>query len=135
MTIDEIRDFIAAAQGHGMNEAFIQRGSRSLRVSGLKSGQPVEAVERPQATVSPSNPVVRAEQVGILRLRHPSGAGEALAPGRVFKKGECLAFLEVGPTLKPVVAPEDGTVEELVAADGDVIGYGAPLFRYVAAGK
>ena len=133
MTIDEIREFIAAAQRHGMNEAFVQRGSRSLRLGGLNCERPTEAAEPLPAMTGPGNPVIRAGQIGVLRLRHPSGAGDPLGPGRAFKKGECLAFLEVGPCLKPVLAPESGRVEEMGAADGDVIGYGAPLLRYVQA--
>ena len=130
MTIDEIREFVALAQRHGMEEAVIQRGPCSLRLSGLDRGREAELAGPPPATIEPEDPTIRAGRVGVLRLRHPSAAGESLGSGRAFRTGEFIAYLEVGPCLTPVVAPVDGVVEAMLAAEGDVVGYGAPLLRY-----
>ncbi|NVN13100.1 hypothetical protein HUK84_18515, partial [Nguyenibacter vanlangensis] len=39
-----------------------------------------------------------------------------------------LGFVEIGPALLPIVAPRDGVVQAVLAADGAPIGYHAPAF-------
>ena len=58
----------------------------------------------------------------------PGGAPFA-APGRQVKKGETLCLIEAMKMMSQVPAPADCVVEEVLAADGEAVGYGAPLFR------
>jgi len=45
------------------------------------------------------------------------------------RAGDPLGLLRIGALLIAVVAPRDGVVDRMLAADGALVGYGAPLAR------
>lgn len=72
--------------------------------------------------------IVRANALGVVRLRHPSQAGAGLMAGARLQAGESAIFLESRGVIKAVDAPIDGEVTQLFVADGDRADYGMPLF-------
>jgi len=73
--------------------------------------------------------VVRAPGPGIFLDRHPLRDG-AMAPiGSEIVAEAPLGFLQVGPLLRPVPASQTGTVTDVLAQPGTVVGYGTPLFN------
>ncbi|MFJ2363464.1 acetyl-CoA carboxylase biotin carboxyl carrier protein [Pseudomonas sp. NPDC087697] len=73
--------------------------------------------------------IVSAPGMGILRLRHPQRDDPFIAPGANVEKGQVIAFLQNGVLLDEVTADRAGRVICVLAEDGDLIGYGQPLFE------
>lgn len=71
---------------------------------------------------------VRAEALGILRWARPPQPSTVPAPGDAVRAGQSLALLQVGETYTAVAAPCDGSIESVLAAEGERIDYGRPLF-------
>ncbi len=69
---------------------------------------------------------VKAPIIGFFRDRHPAAA-EATplsSEGRTLEAGAIVGFVEVGPVLLPVIAPEAAVIAEVLARAGDLVGYG-----------
>lgn len=75
----------------------------------------------------PEVATVTAASVGVFLHRHPLRQDALAAPGARVRSGQALGLLQIGSLLLLVPAPADATVHELLAADGAVVGYGAPL--------
>lgn len=100
---------------------------RRDREAGPQPASPVQSdTERADA---PGPLTVKAPSVGVFRHAHPMH-GEALArPGQDVRAGEAVGLMEVGTLLVHVTVPRDGVVLDVLAEDGEVVGYGAPLVR------
>ena len=60
----------------------------------------------------------------------PAPGEEAFAaPGKQVKKGETLCLIEAMKMMSEIPAPADCVVEEVLARDGEAVGFGEPLFR------
>jgi acetyl-CoA carboxylase biotin carboxyl carrier protein len=92
-----------------------------------------EAAASNLAAVDGARPVIRAPSVGVFRERHPTNDTPLIAPGHTVEPGEVIALIQVGMLLLHVLAPTGGVVTDVLAADGDVVGYGAPLFKMTEA--
>jgi len=64
-----------------------------------------------------------------LELRKPEPAPFVQVGGRV-DKGATLCLIEAMKTMSEVPAPCDLIVEALLAEDGELVGFDAPLVRY-----
>lgn len=73
--------------------------------------------------------VVRASAPGAFLCRHPLRERAIIAIGEEIHAGDPLGFLQVGPLLLPVRAPVTGTVTDVLAQHGRIVGYGVPLFE------
>ena len=51
------------------------------------------------------------------------------APGKQVKKGETLCLIEAMKMMSEIPAPADCVVEEVLARDGEAVGFGEPLLR------
>ena len=88
-----------------------------------------EAAFEPAAAPTAADPptTVTAPSVGVFLHSHPMREDALAAPGIPVQVGQTLGLLQIGPLLLPILAPAAGTVLELLAAHGAVVGYGAPL--------
>ena len=83
-----------------------------------------DAIRQQQPTL-----FVRASAPGAFLCRHPLRERAIIAIGEQVHAGDPLGFLQVGPLLLPVRAPLAGTVTDVLAQHGTIVGYGAPLFE------
>lgn len=74
--------------------------------------------------------VIAAPACGKLLYSHPLATAGAFGSA---KKGEAVAYLQVGPLVSAIAAPFDGFVHERVADDGAIVGYGTVILRFVEA--
>jgi acetyl-CoA carboxylase biotin carboxyl carrier protein len=102
----------------------------TLRLLHDGSSVKIQDVDEADATRScGAGLVVRAPTVGIFLDHHPL-CERPLAPiGADVLADMPMGFLQVGPLLTPVSAPQGGTVTDVLAEHGKVVGYGAPLFE------
>jgi acetyl-CoA carboxylase biotin carboxyl carrier protein len=108
----------------------------------LTTGQEVIRLRRDLGTrlasatveAEPSPSTVSAPSVGVFRLAHPCGSAPLVQLGQRVDEGDPVGLMQVGALLVHVVAPHAGTVLEILAEDGSLVGYGAALVRLTKAG-
>ena len=87
----------------------------------------------PSLPSTPAPPVpglsVTASCPGVFLLRHPLRDEPLAVPGQAVTAGTVLGLLRAGPLLVAVAAPVAGVLLAVEAAEGDLVGYGTPLFR------
>ena len=72
---------------------------------------------------------VNAPLVGTFYAAPAPGEEAFAAPGKQVKKGETLCLIEAMKMMSEIPAPADCVVEEVLARDGEAVGFGEPLFR------
>jgi acetyl-CoA carboxylase biotin carboxyl carrier protein len=102
----------------GLLELRTPQGTLRLRRDGSKV-----------VATTASHITVAASSVGVFRHGHPLRAAPLAPPGTRVRAGDPLGLLRIGALLIAVVAPRDGVVDRMLAADGALVGYGAPLAR------
>ena len=75
---------------------------------------------------------VSASSVGVFLHGHPLGRAALVRAGERVSAGQVLGLLKIGALLLPVEAPQDGIVQQPLAADGATVGFGTPLFEMSA---
>ena len=75
---------------------------------------------------------IRSPSVGIFRTHHPMKSEPLAEPGRAVAAGDVVGLIQIGSLYVHVPAPAAGTVTASIAADGAVVGYGAPLTEFHA---
>ncbi len=72
---------------------------------------------------------VQAPRVGVFYAAPAPGEAPFAAPGQTVKKGETLGLIEAMKMMSEIPAPADCVVEEVLAQDGEAVGFHDPLFR------
>ncbi|CAN7189940.1 hypothetical protein LJR030_000418 [Rhizobium sp. LjRoot30] len=127
MSGSEVETLQALMRRHGIAEVLYEdaKGRVSLpvgRSAALPSPEPAARISRAK---------IQAPHAGLFRLRHPLDDAPAAAAPRPVRKGDIVAYLQVGALLRPVVAPQDGRIGQPLVAEGAVTGYCSPLFAYL----
>jgi acetyl-CoA carboxylase biotin carboxyl carrier protein len=84
----------------------------------------------PEGTAEP----IVAPFLGVFLARHPLRHAPATAPGTRHRRGDVIGFLRVGPALVAVHAPFDGVMQDVLASEGETVGFGATLFAMIPFG-
>ena len=87
------------------------------------------AAPAPAAPKAEEGEVVKAPLVGTFYVAPAPGEPPFAAPGKQLKKGETMCLIEAMKMMSEVPAPADCVVEEVLAADGEPVGYDAHLYR------
>lgn len=88
---------------------------------------PAEPVREQEA--QPEGAVIRAPLVGTFCAASAPGAAPFAPVGTAVKKGQTVCILEAMKMMSEVPAPVDGVIAEVLAADGELVGFDQPLFR------
>lgn len=88
-----------------------------------ETAAPAAAAEQDQGET------VNAPLVGTFYAAPAPGEEAFAAPGKQVKKGETLCLIEAMKMMSEIPAPADCVVEEVLARDGEAVGFGEPLFR------
>ena len=73
---------------------------------------------------------IRAPAIGHVLWRHKLHAAPLAPPGTRVRAGQIVALLQIGPLLRPVLAPADGIVGAPCIEAGTLAGYGTPLLDF-----
>lgn len=114
--LDDLLDRMLTA---GLSELAVQQGEVRI-VMRLSAEIPAGSASKPVP--------VRTESIGTFRAAHPRRPAGAIKPGDDVPKGIALGYLEAGATLTAIVSPVSGTLSEVIAADGDLLGFGSHVF-------
>ena len=109
------------------DECICLRRAPVQMVQAAPAAAPAASV--PAAPRAEEGDVVKAPLVGTFYIAPAPGEAPFAAPGKQLKKGETMCLIEAMKMMSEVPAPADCVVEEVLAADGEPVGYDAPLFR------
>ena len=73
--------------------------------------------------------LVKAPLVGTFYAAPSPGEAPFVTPGKQVRKGDPLCVIEAMKMMSELGAPADCVVAEVLAKDGEAVGFGAPLFR------
>lgn len=123
VTPDDVARIAAAAERAGVAALDLVLGAcrLSLRWDGPAALPP----PAPEPDMRPAP--IRAPAAGVFRPLHPALPPGSAAP-RPVSAGAVVAFLQVGACLRPVLAAAAGMPGPALVRDGDLVGYGTPLF-------
>jgi acetyl-CoA carboxylase biotin carboxyl carrier protein len=102
--------------------------ARTLRLLHDDTRVTVETVDGPEGLCQPAL-IVRAQAPGRFLQQHPLRDRAIAAIGEDVAADAPLGLLQIGPLLLPVSAPSTGTVTDVLAEHGAIVGYGTPLFE------
>ncbi len=126
MTLEEIEACIRLIERHGVSEFSLSRDGEMLTLRQSAAPPP-----RPAATLARSaSATIQAPAVGVFRAAHPADGERWAAGTQAVQPGEIVAFLQVGPCLRPVAAVDAGVLGASLVADGALVGFGADLFEF-----
>ena len=122
---------------YGLMERFASSGLTELdwrredeRVTLRRAPAQVIQAAAPAAPVVPAAPAAPAAAAAPAAPEAEEGdLVRAPLVGTQVKKGETLCLIEAMKMMSEVPAPADCVVEEVLAADGEPVGYHDPLFR------
>ena len=89
----------------------------------------IAAAPVPAAPAAETGETVQAPLVGVFYAAPAPGEAPFAAPGQTVKKGETLCLIEAMKMMSEIPAPADCVVEEVLAQDGEAVGFHDPLFR------
>ena len=72
---------------------------------------------------------VKSPIVGIFYAAPAENAAPYVSIGDTVKKGQTLCIIEAMKLMNEIAAEEDGVISEICVTDGQVVEYGAELFR------
>lgn len=111
-------DLLKRMQAAGLTELEVQQGDTkiAMRLGTTPAVMP--------GTTTP----VHTQSLGIFRASHPRRKASEQKLGQKVPKGTVLGYLEAASTLTAITASTTGTIIAILAADGDLLGYGAHVF-------
>lgn len=124
--LDALRDALLRA---GSVALELDLGGTRLRMVPGGCGGGGEGVSADPAPAPPPARGIDSDGPGRLRLADPAGGAPFVTEGATVRDGQLVALLEVGAALLPVHARASGRIAAVLAADGEIVGYGTPLFR------
>ncbi|SFH99556.1 Biotin carboxyl carrier protein [Bosea sp. OK403] len=137
MEIAEIEQLLRWLEEAGLDSIEIEGPEHGLRLRLQRDAGSAEAGE--PSAVEPSGSserrrddateIVAARGPGQFQDRHPAREKAFVRVGDSVCSGDILALIRTGPVYAPVTAPRDGRVEQILAAAGDLVGFGSLLFR------
>lgn len=124
-----IEQIVQLLKRHSLETFEFEQAGACLRLT-LGGVSPASAsASTPVSPNLEAREIVSAPGMGVLRLSHPQRDEPFIAPGANVEKGQVMAFLQNGVVLDEVTADRAGRVTSVLAAEGDLIGYGQPLFE------
>lgn len=73
---------------------------------------------------------ITAPLVGTFYVAPSPDKDPYVQPGDHVKKGDTVCLLEAMKMMSDVTAPCDCVIDEIMAVDGELVSFGAPLIRY-----
>jgi acetyl-CoA carboxylase biotin carboxyl carrier protein len=138
MELNELQQLVACLEASGFHSLELSRPDGRVKLTVSKSNEVrIEALADATAHVvsgdspqkSPGGINVTAGSAGIYLATHPMRSSPWVALGSAVKKHDVLGLLKIGPIYAPITAPADGVVTQILASDGVLVGFGAPVLE------
>ena len=145
MNIKEIKELITIVEKSGLTTFELTQGDVRLvlKKEGAQPTTAAPAAAKPAVLMPDAAPpapvpilpaddgaaVVTSPVIGTFYRAAEPGAEPYASKGSVVKTGDVLGIVEVMKLFNEVKAESAGTIEEVLAEDGQMVEYGQPLFR------
>lgn len=108
----------------------MKKQEKKLSISGETEGSAIELPVQPQAEIKalPEGKQVKAPLVGTFYNAPSPDAEPYVKAGDRVQKGQILGIIEAMKLMNEIESEYDGVVEEILAANGQMVEYGQPLF-------
>ncbi|GIT39210.1 MAG: acetyl-CoA carboxylase biotin carboxyl carrier protein subunit [Gammaproteobacteria bacterium] len=132
MDLRKIKKLIELVEESDVRELEVKSGEESIRISRGEVGR--EANPRPTDKVVSAPPrveghVVAAPMAGTFYRSPAPGEGAFVAEGDTVSVGQVLCIIESMKMMNQIEADCEGTVVEILVANGHAIESGTPLMR------
>ena len=136
MNESEIRKYAGLMKELGLTGLEITEKDQTVRLE--RSGVPLKAEalpdaaaleQKPKQEISDDTISVRSSFVGVFYAAPAENAAPYVAVGDRVKKGQPLCLVEAMKLMNEITAEEDGMIDQICAANGQVVEYGTELFR------
>lgn len=136
MELQELYGLMERFASSGLTELEWRQGDEAvkLRREAAPTVRAAQTVPEAPSAVPPApkaeeGETVKAPLVGVFYAAPAPGEAPFAAPGARLKKGEPLCLIEAMKMMSEIPAPADCVVEEVLAQDGEPVGFGDGLFR------
>ena len=104
--------------------------AREIPATGQHSVPAAETAPGPEAAEAeePDENIVRSPMVGIFYEAQAPGKPSFVELGQTVKKGDVLCIIEAMKIMNQVESEKAGVVSRIMAANGEPVEYGQPLF-------
>ncbi|MGZ3306433.1 MAG: acetyl-CoA carboxylase biotin carboxyl carrier protein [Asticcacaulis sp.] len=82
------------------------------------------------ATATPPKDAIKSPMVGTVYLQPQPGSPAFIKVGDKVKQGQTLLIIEAMKTMNPIPSPREGTVSEILVADGQPVEFGEALVAF-----
>jgi acetyl-CoA carboxylase biotin carboxyl carrier protein len=108
----------------------MKKQEKKLSISGEAEGSAIELPVQPQAEIKtlPEGKQVKAPLVGTFYNAPSPDAEPYVKAGDRVQKGQILGIIEAMKLMNEIESEYDGVVEEILAANEQMVEYGQPLF-------
>ena len=140
MTRNDIQELMTHFDASGLTYLEVETGDGRVKMKkaavggaisspGLSAGAAMMPETAPAPVKTEAGTVVRAPLVGVFYAAPAPGESPFVQVGQTVKRGDILCLVEAMKMLNEIPAPAGGVIEEVLAQDGALVGFDAPLFR------
>lgn len=130
--VTELDDILTLMIASGLSHLTFSDGKDSLSMRLGDAGESrLSTPDRPMTVAAPET--ISTVSMGRLAFAHPGRHDDALTEGHVVTSGQAIAYVIAGHAITAVVATKPGALGRRLRDDGDIVGYGTPVFEFIAA--
>ena len=132
LTVTDLDDILAGMMAAGLSHLSYSDGrdSISMRLDST-AAVPSSASSAPPASQPET---ILTTSMGRLAFAHPGRPQDIAAEGRMVGAGQAVAYVISGHAITAVAVQEPGTLGRRLRDEGDIVGYGTPVFEFAAHG-
>lgn len=138
MDLNELQQLIASLEASGLRSLELCRPGERVKLTLCENNEVLiesgdtAAAPSPAAVNSPAGPAsttLLTESAGFFLAAHPMRNKPWVSVGDTVKKNDVLGLLKIGQIYAPITAPADGVITQILASDGALLGFGAPVLE------
>lgn len=131
MTAEPLNEILDLMLEYGFAEVSFSDGKDSIAMRLEPAAEKHQAEEvGPLADAAPET--LSTVSIGRLTFVHPARPGQSCSEGDAVGAGAKVAYVTTGATITSVSADRPGVLGRKLRQDGDVVGYGTPVFEFRA---
>lgn len=137
MDINEVKEYLALMNEAGLTALRVAEGDKEIFLERKPAAAPAANAAQPSQNAASSSAPAAAEErgitvcspmVGTCYLAPNPEADPYVCAGSSVEAGQTLALVEAMKMMNEICAPADGTVVEILAANGEQVEFDQPLF-------